>query len=104
MTNLSIKNVPEPVVERLRQRAAANHRSLQGELMALVCRVAKEGVEGSLEEDGAQFQADALGPARAESGWLTVEQLLAESKATHPTPIATGPLAVDIIRRERDAR
>ncbi len=44
MPNLSIKNVPEPVVERLRQRAAANHRSLQGELMALVCRVAEEGV------------------------------------------------------------
>lgn len=104
MPNLSIKNVPEPVVERLRQRAAANHRSLQGELMALVCRVAKEGVEGALEEDGAQFQADALGPAQAQSGWLTVEQLLAESKATRPTPIATGPLAVDIIRRERDAR
>ena len=102
MPNLSIKNVPEPVVERLRQRAAANHRSLQGELMALVCRVAKEGVEGALEEDSARFQADALAPT--ESGWLTVEQLLAESKATHPTPIATGPLAVDIIRRERDAR
>ncbi len=102
MPNLSIKNVPEPVVERLRQRAAANHRSLQGELMALVCRVAKEGVEGTLEEDSARFQADALAPA--ESGWLTVEQLLAESKATRPTPIATGPLAVDIIRRERDAR
>lgn len=102
MPNLSIKNVPEPVVERLRQRAAANHRSLQGELMALVCRVAKEGVEGTLEEDSARIQADAL--ALTESGWLTVEQLLAESKATHPTPIATGPLAVDIIRRERDAR
>ena len=104
MPNLSIKNVPKPVVEKLRQNAAANNRSLQDELMALVCRVAKEGVEGTLEEDGAPLQADALVPAPAESGWLTVEQLLAESRATHPTPIATGPLAVDIIRRERDAR
>ena len=104
MPNLSIKNVPEHVVERLRQRAAANHRSLQGELMALVCRAAEEGAAGTLEEEGAQLQADRLGPAQAESGWLTVEQLLAESRAAHPRPVATGPLAVDIIRRERDAR
>ena len=104
MPNLSIKNVPEPVVERLRQRAAANHRSLQGELMALVCRAAKEGAVGALEEASAQLQEDPLAPARAEYGWLTVGQLLAESKAIHPKPVATGPLAVDIIRRERDAR
>jgi plasmid stability protein len=34
--NLSIKNAPEHVVERLRRRAAMNHRSLQGELMAII--------------------------------------------------------------------
>lgn len=34
--NLSIKNVPEALVERLRRRAAANHRSLQGELMSVL--------------------------------------------------------------------
>ena len=33
---LSIKNVPEKLAERLRQRAARNHRSLQGELMAIL--------------------------------------------------------------------
>ncbi len=31
--NLSIKNVPDVVVERLRARAISNHRSLQGELL-----------------------------------------------------------------------
>ena len=36
MPNLSIKNVPADVVSKLHERAAANHRSLQGELMALV--------------------------------------------------------------------
>ena len=36
MPNLSIKDVPEAWAEALRQRAARNHRSLQGELMALV--------------------------------------------------------------------
>lgn len=34
--NLSIKNVPDNLAESLRQRAQANHRSLQGELMALL--------------------------------------------------------------------
>ncbi|MDQ2803606.1 MAG: Arc family DNA-binding protein [Pseudomonadota bacterium] len=34
--NLSIKNAPEDVVERLRARARRNHRSLQGELMAII--------------------------------------------------------------------
>lgn len=34
--NLSIKNAPDRVVERLKQRAERNHRSLQGELMAII--------------------------------------------------------------------
>nr|WP_294531150.1 Arc family DNA-binding protein [uncultured Rhodopila sp.] len=35
-TNLSIKNAPDHIVERLRARAERNHRSLQGELMAII--------------------------------------------------------------------
>jgi antitoxin FitA len=34
--DLSIKGVPEDQVRRLRERAKANHRSLQGELRALI--------------------------------------------------------------------
>jgi antitoxin FitA len=34
--NLSIKGVPEEQVALLRERAKANHRSLQGELRALI--------------------------------------------------------------------
>ena len=34
--NLSIKNVPDEVVHRLRERAARRHRSLQGELLAII--------------------------------------------------------------------
>lgn len=33
---LTIKNVPDELAEQLRQLAAAHHRSLQGELMAIV--------------------------------------------------------------------
>ncbi len=36
MANLSIKNVPETLAARLRERATRNHRSLQGELMAIL--------------------------------------------------------------------
>jgi len=34
--NLSIKNVPDEIAEELRERAARNHRSLQGELKAII--------------------------------------------------------------------
>jgi plasmid stability protein len=34
--NLSIKNVPDEIAEELREKAARNHRSLQGELMAII--------------------------------------------------------------------
>jgi len=34
--SLSIKNVPDDLAEKLRQRAASRHRSLQGELIAIL--------------------------------------------------------------------
>ncbi len=40
--NLSIKNVPNPLAERLRHRAEQHHRSLQGELMAILEEVLAE--------------------------------------------------------------
>ena len=40
--SLSIKNVPDAVVERLRARAARNRRSLQGELLDLIERAVDE--------------------------------------------------------------
>jgi plasmid stability protein len=33
---LSIKNAPDDVVRRLKERAARNHRSLQGELLSII--------------------------------------------------------------------
>jgi len=40
--SLSIKNVPDDVLERLRARALRNRRSLQGELLDLIERAADE--------------------------------------------------------------
>ncbi|MGH7090697.1 MAG: FitA-like ribbon-helix-helix domain-containing protein [Stellaceae bacterium] len=34
--DLSIKNAPDEVVQRLRRRAERHHRSLQGELLAII--------------------------------------------------------------------
>ena len=34
--NLSIKNAPNEMVRRLKERAARHHRSLQGELLAIL--------------------------------------------------------------------
>jgi len=57
--NLSIKNAPDAVVRRLKARAARNHRSLQGELMALVEAAARE------EEAGVLTPAQVLARIRA---------------------------------------
>ena len=90
MPSLSIKDVPEPLLAALRQRAARNHRSLQGELMALITQAASEEQLGTTAPAGT--------PAKA------IEQIAAEHRARWPKPFKSGPRAVDIIRAERDAR
>jgi len=101
MANLSIKDVPEPLAEALRQRAARNHRSLQGELMAIIERAANDDIAA----DG----QPASSPATARSGAVrrgrkTIEQIAQEHRLRFPEPIRGGPLAVDIIREDRDSR
>jgi plasmid stability protein len=44
--NLSVKSVPDHVADRLRRRAARNHRSLQGELLSILTEAAQ--AEGAL--------------------------------------------------------
>lgn len=101
--HLSIKDVPDDVAERLRQRAARNHRSLQGELMAIVEQAAAQG---------AAAVPVPASPAAAAArtwvqGWKTIEQLVAERRASgwRPDPsLARAPLGVDIVRADRDSR
>lgn len=96
--NLSIKDVPENVAERLRRRAARHHRSLQCELMAIVEQAARaEADEG---------RQTAPGSSRTQ-GWKTIEQLVAEREAAgwKPDPaMARLPRGVDIVRADRDRR
>lgn len=100
--NLSIKDVPDELAERLRQRAARHHRSLQGELMAIVEQAALAG-----PGDAVPVSAPA-GAARSwTQGWKTIEQLMAEREASgwRPDPrMASAPRGVDIIRADRDSR
>lgn len=39
---LSIKNAPDDVVHRLKERATRHHRSLQGELLAIIEEAVRE--------------------------------------------------------------
>lgn len=46
-TNLSVKNVPEALAAALRRRARHHHRSLQGELVAILSEVIARDETGS---------------------------------------------------------
>ena len=99
--NLSIKNVPEAVAEKLRARAERNHRALQGELLAIVEQAAQEPAEP------ARLSAPTAGnrPASRVTGSKTIEDLMAQRLARPPIVLAPDlPRAVDIIRADRDGR
>jgi len=93
--NLSIKDVPDDVAQRLRARAERNHRSLQGELMAIVERAAYAA------DGDATATAQVRGLTR---GTRTVEETASVQRARWPRPVASGPLAAELLRAERDRR
>jgi len=104
MPNLSIKDVPEAWAEALRQRAARNHRSLQGELMAILERAVADSTHmpgaGSLDRG-----MDATGhEAGARQNWKTIEQVAADLRARFPQGLPAGPSSIDLIRQDRDSR
>ena len=75
--NFSIKNVPDDLASRLRNRADRNHRSLQGELMAI------------------------LELAVTEPEPLTFERVL---QVVRDLNLASGPESVEMIRDDREGR
>ena len=94
MPNLSIKNVPPDIVERLHARASSNHRSLQGELMALVTAAVT----------GGDAPAPPVSAGARPSGHKSIEQIAAEHLARVKRPMRKGGRAADLIRAERDGR
>lgn len=94
MPNLSIKNVPADVVFSLRERAAANHRSLQGELLALVSQAAASTLPTVVSE-----------PAQGiRKGHKSIEQIAADHRLHIKRPVTKGQRSTELIRQDRDAR
>jgi plasmid stability protein len=73
--NLSIKNVPENVAAKLRARAQRNHRSLQGELMAILESAAGDVNVGRTDAGTVRYEAEAV--ATPASSDHLLERLLA---------------------------
>ncbi len=88
--NLSVKNVPDELAERLRRRAAGNRRSLQRELLSILESAAgyREPSRGADEQ---QIPRDTL----------TIDELAERSRKLFPRGT---PSSVDYIRRLRDGR
>ena len=108
MATFSIKDVPEQWADALRQRAARNHRSLQGELMALIEQAATgsdHSTPGTRAGQSANVASMATPtPVGARQGYKTIEEIYAEHLERFPQPFTEGPMSVDIIRQDRDSR
>ena len=65
--SLSIKNVPDEVVEKLRLRAQRNRRSLQGELLEVIEKAAGETPALTIEQVYEFSKASGLTSKRGES-------------------------------------
>ena len=115
MTTLTIKDVPEPLAEQLRQRAARNHRSLQGELMSIIEQAAHPAPDAgpaltvranapAIGSRAAVVGYDRRGQPITRQGWKTIEQIHAELKAKYPEPIREQVSSIQLIREDRDNR
>lgn len=89
MSNLSIKSVPEALAETLRQRAARNHRSLQGELMAI------------LEAAVAQEASIPAEPVKTRGGKSFME-VAATFRDRFPAPLGLSLESASLLREMRD--
>jgi len=59
--NISIKNVPAEKLEQLKERAKRNHRSLQGELLALIDSAVGAPPQGTMTIEELVAQGRRLG-------------------------------------------
>jgi len=91
--NLSVKNVPQALAAKLRERAERNHRSLQGELMAIL----EEAASASAAPRTGTATADyAAGPmARAPASLLERLDAIARGRGVDTTKRFTREQAHD---------
>ena len=89
--SFSVKNIPEALAERLRVRAECNHRSLQGELLAILEAAANERLPTGVES----------GQNR---GSRSVEDTFQRLRTLFPTPAQGVVSSASLIRQMRDGR
>lgn len=108
--NLSIKLVPDQLAARLRKRAENNHRSLQGELMAIIAAAVGAPPSDALAAGNAVAARGAIdgfdrrGRPIVRKGTLRIEDIAAELRRRAPEPRQDFPRSVDIVRELRDSR
>ena len=95
--SLSVKDVPDQLAQRLRTRASSNHRSLQGELMAIL-EAAANGAAPVLATVSASVATQQL------RGTQTIEEALMDLKRIFPRPVPDPLGAARIVREMRDSR
>jgi plasmid stability protein len=91
--NLSIKNVSEALASKLRARAERNHRSLQGELMAILEAATNDLQASRASAVGAAYDADPA--ARAAAGLLDRLMAIAGGRGIDTTKRLTREQAHD---------
>ncbi len=87
--NFSVKNVPQDVAEQLRRRAERNHRSLQGELLAILEAAAHEAAPATQRPSPTQ---------------PSVDETLGRLRALFPVANKPGSASTELIRELRDGR
>jgi antitoxin FitA len=115
--NLSIRNVPDDVADRLRARAKQNHRSLQGELMVIFQdatrpegpdmregqreyrteQPAREKRKSKTEEPHGRAKKHSAQQSRGETG----AQMMGWDHSGHPT---TSPQPLDAVEALKQMR
>ncbi len=98
MPHLSIKDVPPAWAEALRQRALQHHRSLQGELMAILEQAL------SAAPPAAAAQKASTSEPGLRQGHKTLAQVRQALQARYPQPITDQASSVALIREGRDSR
>lgn len=96
--NLSIKNVPDELADRLRARAAANRRSLQSELMAMLELMSDLPTALPSNSGSAPLQPLPREPGRPR---ISLEEVARRMRELIPEGT---PSSVDMIREMRDGR
>jgi hypothetical protein len=108
MPTLSIKDVPEPVAQALRERARLNHRSLQGELLSLVtaAAAAQDPLTLTLTRSPSRPVpvASVRSPATEPGSLKPIELIAREHAARRARPVRSGPSAGQQVRADREGR